>query len=417
MSMLTAPVPDLLIRTLANQQALLLSGPRLRDAPVVVHMVDRPAVRELHARFVNNLVRFRQLIGDGLSATPARAAAALVELAEAGRVFMVSVFDSVEDVHLLADCFRRACPTWRAGGRHRPIQIQSYGRLEEHLPWELLPVFEPRHVPTAATVADLDETCRPFGGFAALVERRTPIPVPARTTFDGTHGLGVRFFYHAGFDGAHAELGFLRAHADRIRLRGPYPDGDRPGVSIGQQLRDPTLDGHGTPTGQADHVVHFACHCDTVSPAAEEYAFHLADQFGTATRMTVRQLLNEIVVADRTATPDGQLPVVFVNACDSAALDPRCGTGLLTPFAKNGNLALIGTVAAVPDELASSFSQRFYTELLAGQALGAAMFDARRHLLLQHANPLAILYCLYGNAELRVLPIVPSNAVSTGGRR
>jgi hypothetical protein len=416
MNPLYAAVPDLLIHTTGRDRALRLSGPRLGAGVVTAQLAEPAALRELHARFVDNLVRFRQRVGDVLTCTPGRAAAALVELAEAGRVFLVSVFESVADVHRVADCFRRACPTWGGGGRLRPIQIQSYGRLDEHLPWELLPIFEPRHVPVAATVADLERACRPFGAFAALVERRTPTPVPPQATLDASQGLGVRFFYHAGFPGAQAELGFLRAHAANIRLRGPYPRQREPaGPSIGQQLRDPTIDDRGNPTGLADHIVHFSCHCETLGLIADEFAFHLADEDGVPTKVSVRQLLNEIVMASSLDTHDVQLPVVFINACDSATLDPRCGTGLLTPFAKNGNLALIGTVASVPDELAASFSHRFYAGLLAGHTFGAAVFEARRHLLLQYANPLAILYCLYGNANVRVLPVLQPNRMFPGG--
>ncbi|HET8684921.1 MAG TPA: CHAT domain-containing protein [Micromonosporaceae bacterium] len=415
MSGLTSQAPDLLIRTVDRDRTLVLSGVRLGADPVTVSLADAVAVRELHSQFVKNLVRFRQSIGDELACTPARAVAALGQLAEAGRVFLCQVLDSVSDVHRLAECFRRACPTWQSGSRRRPLQIQAYGRLDEHLPWELLPVFEPRHLPSGSTVTDLDAACRPFGGFAAQVERRIPVAVPLRTTLDTSQGLGVRFFYHAAYDGAQAELGFLRAHAGRIRLRGPYPDGSQQAPSIGQQLRNPTLGDQGLPTDLADHVVHFSCHCDTLGPLVDEYAFHLADEAGVPTRVSVRQLLNEIVMATHWAG-DAQMPVVFVNACDSATLDPRCGTGLLTPFAKNGNLALIGTVASVPDQLAAGFSQSFYAQLLEGGTLGAALFEARRFLLLRHANPLGILYCLYGNADLRMLPVAPPKAALSGGR-
>jgi hypothetical protein len=408
--------PDLLIRG-GPDRALTLSGPLLSE-PVTVHLTDVAAVRQLHARFVTNLARFRGRIGDGLTCTPARAAAALVELAEAGRVFLVSVTDSVDDVHRLADAFGRACPGWRIEDRRRPPWIQSYGRLDEHLPWELLPVFDPRRVPAAATVADLADACRAFGGFSALIERRLPMRVPLRTTLDASSGLGVRFFYHSGYDGAHAELGFLRAHADRIRLRGPYPSADNDWPPIGQQLRDPTIGDEGRPTRLADHVVHFACHCETTGSDVADYAFHLAGEDEVPTRVSVGQLLNDLVLAPGGpggATSDTPKPMVFVNACDSATLDPRCGTGLLTPFAKNGNLALVGTVASLPDEVAARFSQRLYAGLLAGHTLGAALFDARRDLVLRHANPLAILYCLYGNADLRVVPVVAQ--LPAGARR
>ncbi|HZN20789.1 MAG TPA: CHAT domain-containing protein [Micromonosporaceae bacterium] len=411
----TPSAPDLRIRTTDQGRALTLSGPRLGTDPVTLGTAGEVAIRTLHSQFVQNLVRFRQLVGDALPCTPELAVAALAELAEAGRVFLSQVLESVSDLDRLVECFRRACPTWQGGPRRRPLQIQSYGRLNEHLPWELLPVFEHRHIPSAATVADLDAACRPFGGFAALVERRLPKRVPLRTILDTSRGLGVRFFYHARYDGAQAELGFLRAHAGPIRLRGPYPDGSCPTPSIGQQLRDPTLDDGGRPTDLADHVVHFACHCDTLSPRPDEYAFHLADEDGNSTRVSVRQLLNELVLAAPWADDDAQMPVVFVNACDSAALDSQCGTGLLTPFDKNRNLALIGTVASVPDQLAAGFSQRVYAHLLGGGTLGAALFEARRFLLLRHANPLGILYCLYGNADLRMLPVTRPRPTPTGG--
>jgi hypothetical protein len=411
----TSAPPDLLIRRIEQDRALVLSGPRLGTERVTFPLADALAVREFHSRFVENLGRFRDLIGDGLSCPPSRAAEGLAELAAAGRVFLMSVLESPDEVYRLAECFRRACPTWTGGTRLRPPQIQSYGRMDEHLPWELLPVFDPRHMPSANSLVELEEACRPFGGFAATVERRIPVAVPKRTAIDASGGIGVRFFYHAGFDGAQAELGFLRAHADRIRLRGPYPNGDANAPSVARQLRDPTLGDEGLPTGLADHMVHFACHCDTRGPIVEEHAFHLADEDGELTLMSVRRLLEELLLADHPENRTVDKPVVFVNACDSATLDARCGTGLLTPFVKNGNIAMIGTVATVPDEAAASFSERFYGNLLTGQALGNALFLSRHNLLLQHGNPLGILYCLFGVSELRMLPVGRFDSTVSGG--
>jgi len=397
--------PDLLIRRSEQGRALLLTGPLLGAERVTLQLGDAAQVREHHSRFVENLDRIRRLIGDGLQCTADRAAAGLAELAGAGRSFLMSVFDTTDEVLRLEDCFRRACPTWNGGNRARPPHIQSFGWLDEHLPWELLPVFGVRHLPAATSPAELDTACRPFGGFAAVIERRIPVTVPKRTAIDASQGIGVRFFYHAGFGGAQSELGFLRAHADRIRLRGPYPNGDANAPSIAQQLRDPTLGDEGLPTEHSDHVVHFACHCDTRAPITEEHAFHLADEDGETTTMSVRRLLNDLLMAERRSAGPVDMPIVFVNACDSATLDPRSGTSLLTPFVKNRNVAMIGTVAKVPDAVAAGFSKRFYGSLLSGETLGAALLQSRRHLVLQHSNPLGMLYCLFGVSELRMLPV------------
>jgi CHAT domain-containing protein len=159
-----------------------------------------------------------------------------------------------------------------------------------------------------------------------------------------------------------------------------------------------------------DQVVHFSCHCKAGSGAAwHDYELQLAaDPLQQPQSLKLWDLHNEIRRAqpwnhaDRSRT----MPLVFINACTSAIVDPRSAASILTPFAKNENRALIGTMALVEDQVAARFSRCFYQFLFSGECVGAALRRARWQLLSDGANPLGILYVHFGDAGLRVVPII-----------
>jgi len=103
-----------------------------------------------------------------------------------------------------------------------------------------------------------------------------------------------------------------------------------------------------------------------------------------------------------------QMPLVFLNACGTSVMDPFSAASWLKPFAKNRNRGFIGPMANVPDRFAARFSRSFYTELFSGRTAGEALHAAKWNLLLYYSIPLGILYGLYAEAGLRVLPILES---------
>jgi hypothetical protein len=156
-------------------------------------------------------------------------------------------------------------------------------------------------------------------------------------------------------------------------------------------------------------VVHFSCHCDTEGRSSwHDYELRLAAKVDNTRNLSLSALQTEIVLAERWRhpNPDRVMPLVFVNACGSTTMDPHSAASILTPFTKNHNRGLIGTMARIPDRFAARFSQAFYYELFSGRTIGRALHEARWRMLKDRANPLGLLYTHFGDAGLRVAPVI-----------
>lgn len=98
-------------------------------------------------------------------------------------------------------------------------------------------------------------------------------------------------------------------------------------------------------------------------------------------------------------------PLVFMNACTTSGT-----TTLYTELASwadrflyCGSGAFIGTLWEVRDDSARQFSETFYSELLQGKTLGAAMQAARTKLRASNpGDPTPLAYTLYGNPLARL---------------
>lgn len=98
----------------------------------------------------------------------------------------------------------------------------------------------------------------------------------------------------------------------------------------------------------------------------------------------------------------GHRPLVVMNACDSAALEPDKAISLVRGFTYNGAGAVIGTETAIFPSLAYAFADAFLDgALTAGSSLGAALRSARLELL-RLGNPLGLAYILYGLPDARL---------------
>jgi hypothetical protein len=99
-------------------------------------------------------------------------------------------------------------------------------------------------------------------------------------------------------------------------------------------------------------------------------------------------------------------PLVFGNACFSAAAATGMSSGLGPAFFRRGALNLIGTLAPVSKTLAIDFARKFYADLFGSpgnggpHAIGEALLSAKNSF---HAaaggDPSYLLYCLYGPAD------------------
>ncbi len=143
-------------------------------------------------------------------------------------------------------------------------------------------------------------------------------------------------------------------------------------------------------------IFHYAGHADFVSQEPSQSGLLLKDGKVTA---------GEIIgMSGGRGVPS----LVFVNGCRSgqteewSRLSAGSGQGifgLANAFLVAGTRHYVGTFREVQDKLSSRFAERFYTELLAGQAVGRCIRQAREEII-QDAGEDAIVwatYMLYGD--------------------
>jgi len=103
-------------------------------------------------------------------------------------------------------------------------------------------------------------------------------------------------------------------------------------------------------------------------------------------------------------------PMVMLNACETAALEPDKVINLVEGFMSRGASAVIGAEIMIFPSLAYEFGERFMEAFVTGHAsLGTAIRQARLSLLGQW-NPLGLAYVGYGLPELSLAPAAPALA-------
>ena len=65
---------------------------------------------------------------------------------------------------------------------------------------------------------------------------------------------------------------------------------------------------------------------------------------------------------------------------------------------------MIGTECRTPAVFANAWAQRFFPRFLAGQVLGETFLELRREFLIEHGNPLGLLYAVHCDADTQVQP-------------
>jgi len=338
------------------------------------------------------------------------------QLAQAGRVFLGYALDDARtaDGEML-DFFAAACPTPFESAD--PPLIHVVAGQDEYVPWEMLPLFEGSDSVHISDMPQLEAACRTFPGFAAVVERYHYAGTESIDYLSAWDRLPVRMIYHHRYQGAQAELGFFRA-CDQVVLEGPFPrdakDGSAP--SLARQLFDPRIGIDGAVRLYRDQVVHIACHCAAESSDdIDSYAFHFSDARDNGLVVRLRDLVGDLVRLWRDHRRSGNgalntthaapMPMVFLNACGTAPLDPTRYLSFLKPFHEMRNPSIIATAGNIPDRIAAAFSRVFYSALLQGQTVGRALHSAKWRLLQDRGNPLGLMYSVHGSANLRILPV------------
>jgi hypothetical protein len=151
----------------------------------------------------------------------------------------------------------------------------------------------------------------------------------------------------------------------------------------------------------ADQILYFYCHAGGGRPDQGPNSVYLG--LGGGQRITLDDL--ELTVEDRRFSSS---PLVFVNACETADLSPFFYSGFMPFFTARGARGFIGTECEVPAVFAAAWARAFFDHFLAGnRPLGKTFLTLRNRFLEQHRNLLGLLYALYCDGDMRVLPGVP----------
>jgi CHAT domain len=166
----------------------------------------------------------------------------------------------------------------------------------------------------------------------------------------------------------------------------PDPKGADPKQQVVAALETPQPD----PAG----ILYFYCHC-SVKDGSDPVL-----QFGETSKTPD--------VVEASDIYQGRLdtgPLVFANACTSAASDPQGTSELESRFFSRDIRAFVGTETKVPVALASRFAWLFFQFFLRKadpkpMPAGEALAQARLFLWSQYRNPGGLFYCLVNQYDL-----------------
>lgn len=260
------------------------------------------------------------------------------------------------------------------------------------------PLFEgaPRECPHGPHFEDV--LC-PFGfwGFRHVIEQlsSTDRPVLTVPVAAGCDMVAAQTRYDV-------DVAALQAHVGRLgaMLRGAHPGGrlreatDKAGLraALGRDLALLYFYCHGERRSAADPDVYLSVGRDEPLPAPEFIGW-----------------LDVWRRRDRLKVWDGVRPLVFVNACHSAAIYPETLVSYLDAFVGRAHAAgVIGTEVKVHQDLAMAFAERFFALLLGGPGadpatVGEALGKIRLEYLAE-GNLFGLMYTPYCWADLRLGP-------------
>jgi len=388
-----------------------------RDQRLVLHRALQRIVSEIGADATDSSAGWVRRNVERLAAVRryrarqhwARVTRAVRWLYERGQSLNEDLFG--DEVREAQKIFRAVCPFWETAEPatlERLPLIEVKGQLADAPPLEFLPLLDPTRQPPAniESVGELMKALQPFVGFSALVKRTLDDESQSQIAeLPGTPMLPVKFFRNRTLRYAGRELANLQREQRIAVDSGPDASAlQQPDLACHIARNIWIHDGtrfDGTSFGAPFQVLHFACHC-TTEGLADDHALMFGETGDISTRVTLDQLKVCRQQNDTRIEPyrNAAHPLVFMNACDSSVMDPTAVTSFPHFFLRRGSCAYIGTEAPVPDALAELISDAFYTELLTGASIGAALYRAKWHLAQDHDNPLGLLYMLYGNPDV-----------------
>jgi hypothetical protein len=191
------------------------------------------------------------------------------------------------------------------------------------------------------------------------------------------------------------------------------PMGDLPEAGEEARRLASWLEAHGvsctTVAGSAADLVRVLAELTDGDYELFHYSGHAAvrERSGEAALVLAGQPLDVRTI--RSVCSAGAPPVVFLNACASAArLSNLCAA-----FMTTGSQVAVGTQYRVSEPVARRFAERFYARLTEGAPAGAAVRDARRHVSTGTDAAWAA-FVFFGDPTVRIRPeggvIAPADA-------
>jgi hypothetical protein len=352
-----------------------------------------------------NLGQFKKDVGPRLAPDAARVKLAFSELFSRTSVLAKRLTpNGSADLFRVRALFEGAFPEWQTSEEIPLVQIEGY---TAGFPFELLPLFGG---PEPKTIDDVESYARRFLAFSTVVwrvpyVRGAPGGVSSGQQLQSHGPLPVSFIWYQPFAGARKEHKFFADRKDLVELNGPWPKlgiatKDDVVEKLGKVLYDPHRRFAREDAERELQIQHFACHGDTEGKHPAAYELMLSGGDAEPWRIPLSALDGEF---DRLTDGVPRVrPLVFLNACGSAHIDPARMYSWPHWLLQNRHRGVIGTETLVPDVVASWFSRFFYEELLATCPIGAALVRARRRLLHEFMNPLGLLYVLYADPDLGV---------------
>ena len=271
---------------------------------------------------------------------------------------------------------------------------------------EMLPLLGPFTPALETSLEGLGALAGDFLNFSAVVQRG-PLKV-ANGVIENDPRLPVRLFTHSGIHAAGTIREYFRNSAS-FELDGDWPGSvsvEDEAVDLAEALWVHALDARRNPRDPPIQINHFACHCDEEEePGAGSLLRFRRGALSRQLKVSVERLrteLREIRAREMKGTGGKVRPLVFLNACASADVDPSAVSSFSSDFGRGHFMGFIGTEAVIPEAFGFQFSRAFYEALLDGEGVGSALLSARWALLRQFKNPLGIVYCLRADPDIHV---------------
>ena len=375
-------------------------------------------LRDIRRTIATDLENFKDLLEGALDITDEGVLAkAFTLLDNSGQYALIQLLgDRPRESPMLKKFVQTSFTLWRTTGL--VPRVGMYAPFEAMMPVELLPLLDESNLALVSVPQRRGAAFRRFLGFSSAVARRLTADVSEddatremySNVLRSVPALPMKLFHHgAELAAAAAELDYLMAASIGTAVEGPWPEvvvneAEAQGMAIGA-MYNPSRSFGSRPRLVPDQVQHYACHCEVDVDSPESSSIRLAGADSQEVSLTLKELavgFSRLEESSDSRRADVPMPLVFLNACGSSIVNARNSISFPRHFLYWRSRGVIGTEAAVPDQVASEFAQLFYRALLDGTPTGEALYWARLLLLERRGNPLGIIYSYFGDPSLTV---------------